>query len=165
MGTGADFYIGRGKNAEWIGSIFCDGYPEGIQSELFLARNEREFRLEVELLLKERENSRKPNKGWPWPWNDSLTTDYSYCWDGKVLITCFGYGWITKEEIDEHNRQYKTWEKLQLEEDAIAQNEDREPEEVDGDPGELWGDDKTCVFPDMKSKKGKTKGPDFVIGF
>ena len=27
MGTRADFYVGRGDAAEWIGSIAYDGYP------------------------------------------------------------------------------------------------------------------------------------------
>jgi len=30
MGTRADFYVGRGKTAEWLGSIAWDGYPAGL---------------------------------------------------------------------------------------------------------------------------------------
>lgn len=30
MGTRADFYVGRGESAEWLGSIAWDGYPSGI---------------------------------------------------------------------------------------------------------------------------------------
>lgn len=30
MGTRADFYVGKGPNAEWLGSTAMDGYPEGI---------------------------------------------------------------------------------------------------------------------------------------
>lgn len=29
MGTRADFYVGRGENAKWIGSITRGGYIEG----------------------------------------------------------------------------------------------------------------------------------------
>lgn len=30
MGTRADFYVGRGPDAEWIGSTAWDGYPDGF---------------------------------------------------------------------------------------------------------------------------------------
>jgi hypothetical protein len=30
MGTRADFYIGRGTEAEWLGSVAWDGYPGGV---------------------------------------------------------------------------------------------------------------------------------------
>lgn len=30
MSTRADFYVGRGAEAEWIGSISWDGYPDGV---------------------------------------------------------------------------------------------------------------------------------------
>ena len=30
MGTRADFYIGKGTDAEWLGSIAWNGYPDGI---------------------------------------------------------------------------------------------------------------------------------------
>jgi hypothetical protein len=29
MGTRADFYVGRGETAEWLGSIAWDGNPGG----------------------------------------------------------------------------------------------------------------------------------------
>jgi hypothetical protein len=30
MGTRADFYVGRGPDAEWLGSVAMDGYPSGV---------------------------------------------------------------------------------------------------------------------------------------
>jgi len=30
MGTRADFYVGIGPEAEWVGSIAYDGYPDGV---------------------------------------------------------------------------------------------------------------------------------------
>ena len=30
MGTRADFYVGRGESAEWLGSVAWDGNPRGI---------------------------------------------------------------------------------------------------------------------------------------
>lgn len=39
MGTRADFYVGRGKDAEWIGSVAFDGYPDGFErDDLFSAK-------------------------------------------------------------------------------------------------------------------------------
>lgn len=33
-------------------------------------------------------------RGWPWPWEDSQTTDYAYAFDGgKVWASCFGGPW------------------------------------------------------------------------
>jgi hypothetical protein len=34
MGTRADFYIGCGRDSEWIGSIAWDGYPDGLSDLL-----------------------------------------------------------------------------------------------------------------------------------
>jgi hypothetical protein len=67
MGTRADFYVGRGESAEWLGSIAWDGYPDGIDPEM----------------------------GWPWPWDDSGTTDYAYAFeDGAVYASSFGHAWF-----------------------------------------------------------------------
>ena len=40
MGTRADFYIGRGATAEWIGSIAWDGYPDGIPAPILEATDD-----------------------------------------------------------------------------------------------------------------------------
>lgn len=94
MGTRADFYIGRGKNAEWLGSIAWDGYPSGIDEPLLLSTSEQEFRQELSLFLK-RDDATLPEDGWPWPWEDSETTDYAYALDdGKVYASCFGSPWF-----------------------------------------------------------------------
>lgn len=95
MGTRADFYVGIGEKAEWIGSIAWDGYPSGIPSEIKRAVTSRTFRREVARFLKEREDATLPKDGWPWPWEDSSTTDYAYAFDkGKVMASCFGDAWF-----------------------------------------------------------------------
>lgn len=120
MGTRADFYVGRGKAARWVGSIAWDGYPEGIvplseETEdrpflgvthkcsewskgrhLFDAKTEAEFMDRVERFFQFRDDVSRPEDGWPWPWDNSNTTDFSYAFDpkdGKVYGTCFGRGW------------------------------------------------------------------------
>jgi hypothetical protein len=100
MGTRADFYIGRGKDAQWLGSIAYDGYPSGNPSEVVLAKDEAAFKTAVEALDKN-DHYTSPEQGWPWPWKSSQTTDYAYAWDdGKVWISCFGHRWITLAEHD-----------------------------------------------------------------
>jgi hypothetical protein len=85
MGTRADFYIGKGKDAEWIGSIAWDGYRDGIDNQILHCQSPEAFRHAVESFLKERDDGIFPKDGWPWPWKDSGTTDCSYWFfDGQV---------------------------------------------------------------------------------
>lgn len=96
MGTRADFYVGRGSTAEWLGSIAFDGYPDGDMAEVLLADppdSVEDYRQRVGSLLAGRHDATLPADGWPWPWDDSRTTDYSYAWDGAVWISCFGHRW------------------------------------------------------------------------
>ena len=124
MGTRADFYIGRGPDAEWLGSTAYDGYPDGIEADLLAAADEKSFRAQVLKRLNERKDGTKPEQGWPWPWDDSGTTDYAYAFDGEcVWISGFGHGWCT-----------------------VAQSSDPDYDH-DSD------DSKAAVFPDMSDRK------------
>lgn len=127
MGTRADFYVGRGESAEWLGSIAFDGYPDGlVKTSILQASTEAAFREAVKQEISTRDDGTKPEDGWPWPWQDSRTTDFAYAFDGgKVLSSCFGHEW----------------------EDPLAP----EPEGDDG-TGELRGP-KTAVFPDMSARE------------
>jgi hypothetical protein len=41
------------------------------------------------------EDATLPADGWPWPWDDSRTTDYAYAFDeGKAWGSCFGHAWF-----------------------------------------------------------------------
>lgn len=94
MGTRADFYIGRGKDAEWIGSLALDGYPSGMPSGLLSATTEDLFRVAVTEHLATDDCGTPTDLGWPWPWDDSGTTDYAYAFDGGVVYACcFGSPW------------------------------------------------------------------------
>lgn len=95
MGTRADFYVGRGTDAEWLGSIAWDGYPSGIVDPVLHATDEAEYRQAVEMFLDSREDKTLPADGWPWPWDDSNTTDYAYAFDGSAVhASCFGGNWF-----------------------------------------------------------------------
>jgi len=79
MGTRADFYVGIGKNAEWLGSVGWDGYEwDNADNALINAATESEYRAAVADIARSREDWTAPEQGWPWPWKDSNTTDYAY---------------------------------------------------------------------------------------
>lgn len=130
MGTRADFYVGRGESAEWLGSIAWDGYPSGLPVDIVRPADaapmtEDEYRRSVGTFFAEREDATLPEHGWPWPWENSHTTDYSYAFDdGRVWASCYGHAWFdpTKEEPDHDdgkptvfpdmtNRKNVTWGK------------------------------------------------------
>ena len=85
MGTRADFYVGHGKDAEWLGSIAWDGYREGIPPVILHAVNETFYRNAVCAFLAASSSGTTPDQGWPWPWDDSSISDCSYWFfDGKT---------------------------------------------------------------------------------
>lgn len=88
MGTRADFYIGRGQNAEWLGSVAYDGYEWNDETSVLMrSRTVEEFREAVAAIKLNRADFTDPCEGWPWPWDDSNTTDYAYVFDdGAVTI-------------------------------------------------------------------------------
>jgi len=92
MGTRADFYIGRGSDAEWLGSVGRDGYKwDNPDSDLMKAEDADAFRAAVAAIQATRRDFTTPDEGWPWPWKDSRTTDYAYVLhDGKVTAYLFG---------------------------------------------------------------------------
>ena len=93
MGTRADFYVGRGLGAKWLGSIAWDGYE--VSDEILKAKTEADFNTALAAFLGGRGDATYPKNGWPWPWEDSNTTDYSYAFDdGRTWITSFGHGWF-----------------------------------------------------------------------
>lgn len=102
MGTRADFYVGKGTEAEWLGSIAWDGHPDAEAAvEVGSATTEAEFRQAVTDMLAQRDDATLPERGWPWPWNDSQTTDYAYSFDdGRVTYSCFGTAWKGMDEED-----------------------------------------------------------------
>ncbi len=85
MGTRADFYIGKGIDAEWIGSIAWDGGRGCIDKQVLNCTSEQAFRQAVMDFFKERDDVSLPADGWPWPWDDSSTSDCSYWFfDGQI---------------------------------------------------------------------------------
>lgn len=140
MGTRADFYVGRGEDAEWLGSIAWDGYVDGIDNEVLLCLSEEEFRQRVAEFFESRDDATTPDMGWPWPWTDSNTTDFSYAFDleeEEVYCTCFGYGWKPAEQV-------------------LKDMRDKDGPYYEDD--EYWGVEKECVFPDMSEVQNVSLG-------
>jgi hypothetical protein len=107
MGTRADFYIGTGKDAEWLGSLGWDGYRIEEMTEqastksddhaacwaIKTASTPEAFREAIGNLLACNDDATKPEQGWPWPWKDSTTTDYAYAFvDGACKAFHWGEG-------------------------------------------------------------------------
>jgi len=94
MGTRADFYIGTGAGAEWLGSVAGDGYEWGEarpnKGTLMGAKTEEEFRAAVDFISKSRDDWTSPEKGWPWPWKNSSITDCVYVFAGHKAVYLTG---------------------------------------------------------------------------
>jgi hypothetical protein len=97
MGTRADFYVGRGAKAEWLGSVAYDGYPDDFEV-LLGAKSETDWREAVAHMFEGRDDVTVPAQGWPWPWPDSNTTDFAYSFDeGKTWI--HKRGWLEARDF------------------------------------------------------------------
>ncbi len=78
METRADFYIGIDK-PKWIGSISKNGHPFNIPCEILIQTNVTMYEeLVVEFLTTNKGTIESMGDQWPWPWEDSKLTDYSY---------------------------------------------------------------------------------------
>lgn len=133
MGTRVDFYVGRGETAEWLGSYPFDGYPYGVfERDEQLPADEQGWRDWVtRFLAHNADRATLPEQGWPWPWEDSTTTDYAYALDdGKVYGSNFGHAWFEVDTADHEN---------------FGQPEDETP--------------KSAAFPNMAHRRAVTYGP------
>jgi hypothetical protein len=92
--TKADFYIGTGVAANWIGSIFNDGYVHGIPLDILICVNPTLYEELVVEFIQAMEGVVKTNGDkWPWLWPDSRMTDYSYIFIknlSKVVASHYG---------------------------------------------------------------------------
>ena len=90
MSTKADFYVGTGKDAEWIGTLLKNGSVYYIPMDILIQVNKTMFE-EMVLELLSLKQSVIPDKGDKWihPWEDSRVTDYVYMFDNnkeKVMM-------------------------------------------------------------------------------
>lgn len=159
MGTGADFYVGKGKKARWVGSVGSYGHPETIPKAIWNAKNAREYRQAVRKFLKDpeiREVATLPEEGWPWSWDNSYGTDYSFTFDKGFHISSWGCNWIDKKTYRRSKREWdafeikyqKFLESLERYETGKRKTKPIEPEE----PEDTFDEERT-VFPDMNEMR------------
>lgn len=105
MGTRADFYIGTDpKTMEWLGSHALDGHPEKVPESVIYAVDEADYRKCVAEKLATRRDWSGPDRGWPWPWEDSRLTDYAYTFaGGQFLVANWGNGWFAWKDATSDN--------------------------------------------------------------
>jgi hypothetical protein len=94
MSTKTDFYVGRGHDAEWLGSLQWECEPENLlrvpPGRLALAAtDEPTYRDAVADLFvtweSEELGAAFPRRtGWPWPWHTSHLTDWIIAFDPVV---------------------------------------------------------------------------------
>ncbi|NVM33976.1 MAG: hypothetical protein HWN81_00170 [Candidatus Lokiarchaeota archaeon] len=146
MGTRADYYIKKDQEYRYLGSTSYDGYEDGLPDNLLQANTPNLFMKELKLFLDQRDDVSLPNMhGWPWPWEDSNTTDYAYCYDietNQVLISNFGSPFYTIKELRDHEK----WQEQELEKDPDCYPEYFKPE---GDKPQ---------FPNMEQLQNVTLG-------
>ena len=63
MGTPADFCLGRGEKAEWIGSVAMDAYPSGISPAVLGASSQEEFTTARLFFIAHRDDFTSPEDG------------------------------------------------------------------------------------------------------
>jgi hypothetical protein len=98
--TTADFYLGRGASAIWIGSVGAYGKPETLPRGVVSAGSQEAFRGAVKRMVHSVSQGVSPEIGWPWRRN-SLQTDYVYAWDEeRIFVSVAGEPW----------RCLRTWE-------------------------------------------------------
>lgn len=75
----ADFYVGSGRNADWIGSVKKNGDIWHIPPELLLQVNRIMFEEMVIDFIKENDGIVANHIcEWPWDWTDSRMTENTY---------------------------------------------------------------------------------------
>lgn len=100
---------------EWLGSIAWDGYLKGIDREVLEAKTKEQYDIALKEFFKERKDVTLPDEGWPWPWDDSQLTDYSYSFEnGKVMASNFGYPWFDPLKKEEDSEEEKEENKMEF---------------------------------------------------
>ncbi len=117
MGTRADFYIKDHHIMTWLGSVAYDAYPDGVDSAVLKAKNRNRFQTAVLDFFHDRDDEATyAIEGWPWPWEDSNTTDYAYVFDvqkKQTFISCFGTPYYTLKDSQRFDTAYERWYKKQ----------------------------------------------------
>ena len=79
MNENADFYVGMGDHADWVGSVSKGGSIYNVPTDLLIQVNRVMFE-EIAIEYIKHCNGVVANHvcEWPWSWSDSRMTTYSY---------------------------------------------------------------------------------------
>lgn len=117
MASKADFYLGRGLKAKWIGSITYGGYTPSENGRTLIinvcnANTEEKYREAVLALINyEHSEGFNPENGWPWDYPDSSGTDYSYYF-AYHTVKCSCYGSVLFDPFKENKWEEGVFLKL-----------------------------------------------------
>jgi hypothetical protein len=130
MGTRVDFYSDR----EWLGSLAFDGYRIHEMKEQHTSRSEDSrlcwliktamsdaaYRQAVAGLLKINDDGTVPSDGWPWPWDDSCTTDRAVVFtDGTVKHYAWGKEIVEGDDDAEGPEMSGGWPNMSTVKNAV----------------------------------------------
>lgn len=88
----ADFYIGKDKDALWLGSLSKVSSPDRLAEEVLSATTRESYKGRVKKMLMKSKYSFLPGGGWPWVWETSELSDFAYFFfDEKVYVTCISF--------------------------------------------------------------------------
>lgn len=86
--SGVDFYLGKGKDAKWLGSTM-EHHSELID-RLFKKssiKTAEDFKVSVGILFNRVDDHWHIDNGWPWFWStSSLTIDSYWFFDGQIWV-------------------------------------------------------------------------------
>lgn len=134
MGTRADFWLGRGADAEWLGSIQYDGRPKGLSAPLLLACDEEEYRAAVADLLAHREDALHPGSAAAPKWSRqrARTIDYSYTFHNAVLWACRnGSPWFDPVRPEPEYGAHPTWQDADEDWDEVEEDMPLDADELE----------------------------------
>ena len=105
----ADFYIGLGEDAEWLGSLSADGTPAELDAvnlfgptadgELYTEATFREIVAATLAKAVEADRGYDANDPWPWPYPSSHGTDYVYVFvNGTIHVFEKGFNAVDSIE-------------------------------------------------------------------
>jgi len=122
----ADFYIGLGDNAHWLGSIADQGGPSeiGVHYDLFNVSGdvedytEDDFRRAVAGILADAKAddagfSAADGDDWPWDYPTSARTDYTYAWNNGC-IHVFDEGYMVAQHYPNGARKPSVFPKQKI---------------------------------------------------
>jgi hypothetical protein len=100
MGTRCDFYAGRGKDAQYLGSIGHDAFLD-VLAGYFEDVTKREHFDECLAKVFAKYGEIPAENGWPWPWKDSHTTDNAIAFDeGRVWASHYDGCWAPLDDYE-----------------------------------------------------------------